>query len=82
MKYKYIQQYNYCDQKGVITVDFTFDFDRSLTKFDFSPLYFYFKLDLFSTLKNRSFIPIIYLLFVWCLIIHVFYFNFMIWALL
>ena len=36
MKYKYIQQYNYCDQKGVITVDFTFDFDQSLTKFDFS----------------------------------------------
>ena len=38
MKYKYIQQYNYCDKRGVITVDFTFDFDRSLTKFDFSSL--------------------------------------------
>ena len=49
MKYKYIQQYNYCDQKGVITVDLTFDFNRSLTKFDFSSLYFNFKLDLFST---------------------------------
>ena len=62
MKFKYIQQYNYCDQKGVITVDFTFD--RSLTKFDFPSLYLNFKLDII--------IPIIYLLFVWCLIIHVF----------
>ena len=34
----YIQQYIYCDQKGVIIVDFNFDYDRSLTKFDFSSL--------------------------------------------